>query len=152
MQKLKPVANSKVLYHRHRDKDLCALEQGTLAGLRHRTVIDAEAGSEKLALWQEEHLPGFCVPLHRHDCEEIITVLEGQIEAHIDANSFLVGSKESIRIPTWALHGFEVLGDEPVCLLALFSSASPMIFKADGKASCPPWQGGSSEHLEIEEN
>lgn len=140
-------------HYEHRRAPLCSLDEGALAGLRHRTVIDARSGSEALALWQEEHAAAFEVPLHRHDCEEILTVIEGEIEARLQEeggvrHAFPVGPGESFRIPPWTLHGFRVTGDRPVLLLALFASADPKIFKADGTESTPPWEGGEPDHLE----
>lgn len=67
----------------HGRAPLCAVDSGALRGLRHRTVIDRTSGARELALWQEEHLPGFLVPLHLHDCEEIIAVTRGEIEAYL---------------------------------------------------------------------
>ena len=133
----------------HSSSALCALDDGPLAGLRHRTVIDHRSGSEALALWQEEHEAGFHVPPHRHDCEEIIAVIEGEIEATLEQEVFPVGSGQSFLIAAGRLHGFRVVGGRPVRLLALFSSADPKIFKADGTESTPPWEGGPSDHLEA---
>lgn len=135
------------LFYRHEDAPLCSLDEGALKGLRHRTVIDRETGAREMALWQEEHLAGFCVPLHSHDCEEIISILEGRIRAEIASCTFEVGPGESVLIPTGASHGFEVIGNSPVRLFAIFSSADPKIFRADGSESSPPWRGGSSDHL-----
>jgi quercetin dioxygenase-like cupin family protein len=132
----------------HSQAPLCSLDEGPLAGLRHRTVIDGDTGAAALALWQEEHEPGFLVPLHSHDCEEIIAVTEGEIEAAIGEISFPVAAHQSFLIPAGELHGFRVLGERPVRLLALFSSSRPKIFKADGTESTPPWEGGASDHLE----
>ena len=136
------------LFHDHRQAPLSSLDEGPLAGLRHRTVIDLTSGAASLALWQEEHRPGFRVPLHLHDCEEIITVLRGRIEAEIGGRNFGVGPEQSILIPAWRPHGFRVEGEEPVLLLAIFSSSDPGIFRADGSPSIPPWRGGSSAQLE----
>lgn len=150
-------------FYDHRQAPLCALDEGPLAGLRHRTVIDSRTGSTALALWQEEHAAGFRVPLHLHDCEEIISVIEGEIVVTVGESSprdgvpegespgnesFPVGPGQSFRIPPWTLHGFRVTGNRPVRLLALFAAADPKIFKADGTASTPPWEGGTSDHLE----
>lgn len=133
---------------RHAGAPLCRLDDGPLAGLRHRTVLDAAAGTRQLALWQEEHLPGFDVPPHRHDCEEIITVLEGAIEATVEGARHAVHAGESILLPNGCLHGFRVTGNVPVRLLAVFGSPSPGIFRADGTPSTPPWEGGASDHLD----
>jgi quercetin dioxygenase-like cupin family protein len=138
------------LHYRHAEARLARLDDGPLAGLRHRTVIDGTTGARALALWQEEHLPGFEVPLHRHDCEEIIAVVEGEIEAAVGEERFQVAAGESFLIPEWAPHGFRVAGCAPVRLLALFASASPGIFRLDGSRSAPPWEGGSSDHLDAD--
>jgi len=128
---------------------LCALDAGALSGLRHRTVIDARTGAGALALWQEEHLPGFTVPGHRHDCEEIIAVLDGSIRAVLGSEIFEVAAGDSILIPALMLHGFSVSSPGPVRLLALFASAQPRIMRADGTESSPPWEGGASDHLDA---
>lgn len=140
----------KKLFYKHADANICKLDAGMLSGLRHRTVIDSATGAKNLALWQEEHLSGFCVPLHFHDCEEIITVIEGEIEAVIGEETFKIEALESILIPSEIPHGFTVTSSIPVKLLALFSSPSPKIFKLDGSVSSPPWEGGDSNHLKDE--
>ena len=138
-------------FFHHAAAPCCVLDHGALAGLRHRTVIDGEVGAAELALWQEEHAAGFHVPLHSHDCEEIITVLDGAIEGELEVDGILeripVAAGESFHIPAGWLHGFQVTSEVPVRLLALFASSRPQIFKADGTPSTPPWEGGGSDHL-----
>lgn len=136
------------LHFHHSDAPLCALDIGKLKGLRHRTVIDSTAGSTSLALWQEEHLPGFHVPLHLHDCEEIITVITGEIEAALEEQRFLIGPGQSILLPAWRAHGFTVTSSVPVGLLAIFGSKLPGIFKVDGTPSLPPWDGGTGHQFD----
>lgn len=135
------------LFRDHATADLTCLDDGPLRGLRHRTVLDHSAGAAALALWQEEHLPGFSVPLHLHDCEEIITVIGGEIEATVREKDCRLGVEQSILIPAWWPHGFRVIGSTPVKLLALFSSSAPGIFRLDGTRSTPPWEGGATDHL-----
>lgn len=143
----KSMPRSIQFHYEHASAPCCTLDDGALRGLRHRTVIDARGGARRLALWQEEHLAGFRVAPHRHDCEEIITVLEGEITATVESGIFRVSALESVLIPAGALHGFEVTGSRAVRLLALFSSSEPRIFRADGTPSTPPWEGGASDHL-----
>jgi quercetin dioxygenase-like cupin family protein len=138
------------IFYDHRSAPLTCVDEGPLRGLRHRTVIDRATGASSLALWQEEHLPGFRVPLHRHDCEEVIAVVAGAIRAQVGDAVHEVRGGQSILIPAWALHGFEVVSAEPVELLALFAASDPRIFRADGTPSEPPWRGGASSHLEDE--
>lgn len=135
-------------HYKHNKAPLCSLDEGALQGLRHRTVIDYRTGAKSLAIWQEEHLGGFHVPLHLHDCEEIISVLSGTIRAQINDESFIIASGESILIPEMQPHGFSVVSEEPVKLLAIFSKADPRILKVDGEESTPPWEGGHTDHLQ----
>jgi quercetin dioxygenase-like cupin family protein len=132
---------------RHHDAELCVVDSGRLRGLRHRTVIDGRRGSAALALWHEEHLPGFLVPPHRHDCEEIITVIRGEIIALVGGFNATVRADESILIPAGELHGFEVVSREPVKLVALFASSNPRVFREDGTEAPPPWEGGNADQF-----
>lgn len=135
------------LRYDHAAAPLCALDHGALVGLRHRTVVDAATGAAESALWQEEHQSGFCVPLHLHDCEEIIAVVEGEIEATVGEQRLAIAANQSVLIPRWVPHGFRVVSDGPVRLHAFFASARPGIFRLDGTRSTPPWEGGASDHL-----
>lgn len=144
----KPPPADPTYFFDHSEAALCTLDEGALSGLRHRTVIDHLGGAKSLALWQEEHEPGFVVPLHLHDCEEIISVIEGEIEASIGEKKIQVAAGQSILIPERAPHGFEVTGAAPFKMFAIFSSANPKIFRIDGAESTPPWLGGASDHLE----
>ena len=134
--------------YNHNEALIHAVNDGPLAGLRHKTVIDYRTGAHSLALWQEEHLPGFQVPLHHHDCEEIITIIAGSIEAMIETEVFTLAREQSILIPPWKNHGFKVIGNSQVKLLAIFSNSNPKIFRKDGTQSRPPWEGGNSNHLD----
>jgi len=135
-------------FYNHKQTDIHSVDDGPLAGLRHKTVIDYRTGANSLALWQEEHLQGFQVPLHHHDCEEIITIITGSVEAVIETEVFNLVKEQSILIPAWKNHGFKVTGESPVKLLAIFSKSDPKIFHADGNQSTPPWEGGSTNHLD----
>lgn len=147
----KVVAPSPVRF-RHGDAELCRIDAGRLRGLRHRTVIDGRRGASSLALWHEEHLPGFLVPAHRHDCEEIIAVVRGEIVAVVGEFHARLGPDESILIPAWELHGFEVVSQDAVKLLALFASPNPRVYRADGTEAPPPWEGGGADQFDPRED
>ena len=48
-----------------------------LPGLSHRTVAGHLHGFRDLEVWVQTLAPGAATPIHRHDCEEAIVVLEG---------------------------------------------------------------------------
>ena len=134
--------------YNHNKAIIHSIDEGPLSGLRHKTVIDYRTGAQSLALWQEQHLPGFKVPLHHHDCEEIITIVAGSIKTVIETEVFTLTKEQSILLPAWKNHGFKVTGESPVKLLAIFATSNPKIFRADGTPSTPPWEGGTSNHLD----
>ncbi len=70
------------------------------------------------------HVPhGGGPPPHRHDFEELFTVLEGEIEATFRGRKSKVGAGEVIQIPANAPHRFENVAEQPARLLCLCSPA-----------------------------
>ena len=62
-------------------------------------------------------------PPHRHDFEEMFTVLEGEIEATFRGEKLTLRAGETINIPANAPHQFTNASDQPARLLCLCSPA-----------------------------
>ena len=60
---------------------------------------------------------------HRHDFEEMFTILEGEIEVTFRGDKFVVRSGETVNIPANAPHFFRNVSDQPVRLLCMCSPA-----------------------------
>jgi quercetin dioxygenase-like cupin family protein len=70
------------------------------------------------------HVPaGGGPPPHRHDFEELFSVLEGEIEATFRGEKLRLGPGETINIPANAPHSFTNPGDEPARLLCMCTPA-----------------------------
>jgi quercetin dioxygenase-like cupin family protein len=67
--------------------------------------------------------PGGGPPPHRHDFEEMFSVLEGEIEASFRGIKTIIRSGETINIPANAPHQFQNKSGKPVRLLCLCSPA-----------------------------
>ena len=67
--------------------------------------------------------PGGGPPPHRHDFEEMFSVLEGEIEASFRGIKTIIRSGETINIPANALHQFQNKSGKPARLLCLCSPA-----------------------------
>jgi quercetin dioxygenase-like cupin family protein len=65
--------------------------------------------------------PGGGPPLHRHDFEELFTVLDGEIEATFRGKKAVVRAGQTINIPSNAPHAFANASDKPARLLCLCS-------------------------------
>ena len=58
---------------------------------------------------------------HRHDFEEMFTVLEGEIEATFRGESSTVRAGETVNVPANAPHSFTNASDQPARLLCMCS-------------------------------
>ncbi|RYX82958.1 cupin domain-containing protein [bacterium] len=67
--------------------------------------------------------PGGGPPPHRHDFEEMFTILEGEIEATFRDEKSVVKAGETLNIPANAPHSFTNASDKPARLLCLCSPA-----------------------------
>ena len=67
--------------------------------------------------------PGGGPPPHRHDFEEMFTILEGEIEATFRGANLVLRAGETVNIPANAPHAFHNGGDQPARLLCMCSPA-----------------------------
>lgn len=72
--------------------------------------------------------PGGGPAPHRHDFEEMFTVLDGEIEANFRGRKSVVRTGETINIPANAPHEFHNVADRPARLLCLCSPAGQEVF------------------------
>jgi uncharacterized cupin superfamily protein len=67
--------------------------------------------------------PGGGPPPHRHDFEEMFSVLEGEIEATFRGEKTTVRAGETVNVPANAPHSFTNASDRPARLLCVCSPA-----------------------------
>src|SRR6516225_10287519 len=67
--------------------------------------------------------PGGGPPPHRHDFEEMFSVLEGEIEATFRGEKTIIRAGETVNIPANAPHRFQNKSAQPARLLCLCSPA-----------------------------
>lgn len=58
---------------------------------------------------------------HAHSYEQIVYILAGRIRFHIGDNSVVLGPGGLLQIPPDVMHWGEVVGDEPVLNLDIFT-------------------------------
>lgn len=90
-------------------------------------------GTLRTTLWEQRIEPGGFIPIHYHDTEEVITVLEGAITLKDRDSQRTLHAPTTLIIPAQELHGIEVFGKEAVHLVAAFPTATPRIFDVNGK-------------------
>jgi quercetin dioxygenase-like cupin family protein len=67
--------------------------------------------------------PGGGPPPHRHDFEEMFSVLEGEIEVTFRGETLAARTGETINVPANSPHAFRNVGDRPARLLCLCAPA-----------------------------
>ena len=81
---------------------------------------DANGRVGSLAIIREAIGAGDRIPLHTHDVDEAITILDGEAEARLGDERRIVGPGVTIFIPAGTPHGAANLGDTPVQIHAVF--------------------------------
>ena len=69
--------------------------------------------------------PGSGAPLHTHEMDELIMIIEGQVEVRIDEEVHIVEKDHTLVIPPGAEHGFKIVGNETAKLLVFFPTLDP---------------------------
>ncbi len=76
---------------------------------------------EKVLLVMNRLEPGMDLHPHRHPFEQVLYIVSGHAQVHVDDDVFDVGPGSLIRIPPNALHYAEPVGDEPCLNLDVFA-------------------------------
>lgn len=69
--------------------------------------------------------PGHEPKPHAHPHEQIVHILSGQALFHIDDETVLLGPGGLLLVPPGVMHHAEVVGDEPVLNLDIFTPRRP---------------------------
>jgi quercetin dioxygenase-like cupin family protein len=88
-----------------------------------RTIHLARAGTFTTGI--TELPPGASVPLHWHDCEESVTVLDGEAAFEEEEGVRLLGAGDTTLVPPQAPHRFTNAGDRTLRILWVYGSAAP---------------------------
>ena len=110
-----------------------------LPGLSHRTVAGRLHGFRDLEVWVQTLTPGAATPIHRHDCEEAIVVLEGSGVLVLDGREEAFGAGETLVVPRDAVHQIKCTGQDSMRIVAALSAA-PVVVKTALNERIPlPW-------------
>lgn len=65
---------------------------------------------------------GQAAPLHKHNCDEQVTLLSGRAEVEIDGATTELGAYDTTYVTAGAEHCFRNIGDEPMVILWIYGS------------------------------
>src|SRR5215210_379484 len=115
-----------------------------MVGDTYTILLSGEDTAGRYALI-DMHIPqGGGPPPHRHDFEEMFSVLEGEIEATFRGQKSVVRAGETINIPANAPHSFTNPSERPARLLCMCSPSGQEEFfmavgvSVDSRTAAPP--------------
>lgn len=111
------------------------------AGVRSRMRVSAVNGARELCIFEQWIAPGAGAPAHRHEVEEVLTILAGAAEVDLGAERLDLTAGQSLIIPAGMRHGFRNPGPATLHLMATLAAAE---FEARYDGAAAPvrrWQG-----------
>ena len=115
-----------------------------LVGDTYTILLTGEDTAGRYTLIDMHVPPGGGPPPHRHDFEEMFSVLEGEIEATFRGEKTTVRAGETVNVPANAPHSFNNASDRPARLLCVCSPAGQERFfeevgvPVEGRTTPPP--------------
>jgi len=103
-------------------------------------VLTGGNEAENTAIWQQWIESNGHIPLHYHETEEVLLILEGEVSLTIEDETSVVAAPATIIVPARQVHGMRPSGSSRVHLLAIFPTGSPEIFAPDGALRPLPWE------------
>ena len=121
--------------HRHltvaRPNDDEGLPHFGLVGDTYTVLVSGDDTAGKYTLIDMHVPPGGGPPPHRHDFEEMFTVLEGEVELSFRGQQLVAKAGETVNVPANAPHGFHNGSSDAVRLLCLCAPSGQEQFFAE---------------------
>ena len=105
------------------DPDSPALPHVSVAGDTYTVLVSGKDSGGRYCLIDMHVPPGGGPPPHRHDFEEMFTVLDGEVEVTFRGETITARQGETVNVPANAPHAFTNAGDTPSRLLCLCAPA-----------------------------
>ncbi|MDO9599085.1 MAG: cupin domain-containing protein [Azoarcus sp.] len=115
------------------------LPRAALPGIENVTLAGSQNGLKQLSIWKNSIASGGATPPHRHDCEEVVLVVAGCGELHLDGQVHRFGPDTTLIVPRNAPHQILNVGDTALELIGVFSMTPVAVFFPDGQPIELPW-------------
>ena len=100
---------------------LPVVERGN--GIRTIPLVTREIGAKHMTTGLTRFPAGAKVPLHSHNCDEQVTILEGEAEAEVDGQRHRLRPFDTTLVPADKPHRFINVGTSHLTILWIYSSA-----------------------------
>jgi quercetin dioxygenase-like cupin family protein len=116
----------------------------SVAGGTYTILVSGEQTGGRYCLIDMLVPPGGGPPPHRHDFEEMFTILDGEIELSFRGEAHRAGAGSTVNIPANAPHAFKNNSNQPARLLCMCTPAGQEEFfmavgdPVDSRTAPPP--------------
>ncbi len=101
-------------------KEMSPVDRGP--GLRGWPLVTGEVGSQHLTTGITEFQPGASLAMHIHNCEEQVTLLEGEALVVIDGVSYELTAPDTTFVSQDVPHRFINRGKRPMKILWVYTT------------------------------
>ena len=91
-------------------------------GIQTIPLVTKEIGSKHMTTGLTRFPVGAKVPLHSHNCNEQVTILEGEAEAELDGQRHRLLAYDTTLVPANKPHRFVNVGTTPLAILWIYTS------------------------------
>jgi quercetin dioxygenase-like cupin family protein len=91
-------------------------------GIQTIPLVTKEIGSRYITSGITRFPVGTKVPLHSHNCDEQVTILEGKAEAEIDGQHHRLQAYDTTLVPANKPHRFVNVGSTALAILWIYTS------------------------------
>ena len=92
-------------------------------GIQTTPLVTKEIGLQHLTTGITRFPVGARVPMHSHNCDEQVTILEGEAEAEIGKQRHRVRPYDTTLVPANLAHRFVNVGTTPLAILWIYTAA-----------------------------
>lgn len=92
-------------------------------GIRTTPLVTKELGAKHLTTGITRFPVGAKVPMHSHNCDEQVTILEGDAEAEIDGERHRLKPYDTTLVPANQPHRFVNVGDPPLAIFWIYTAS-----------------------------
>lgn len=94
-------------------------------GIENYVIAGPKQEARSLKLGITRMSPGTSVPLHSHNCEEVVTILEGSLDIMLGDQRSTCGKYDSYFIGSNIPHEFSNTGEIDALLMVVYGSSTP---------------------------
>ena len=91
-------------------------------GIQTTPLVTKELGSKHITTGITRFPVGAKVPMHSHNCDEQVTILEGEAEAELDGQRHRLHAYDTTLVPANQPHRFVNVGATPLAILWIYTS------------------------------